>query len=690
MKRIVTLSAVIFASVVSLHAQFPNEVKWLTIQTDKPALLFSPGDAVSVTLQIKPGTGQSLSWVAVNQQEREMARAAAPVALSTNEPTTVSIDLGKPAEGFYVVRLAVTGGKNDVRTVVPVAVFGPPPSPDDSVKEPFFPVGVYDKYIINRDRIMCNTYLHAVCWTLRRAGLNAITSGNTVFPATVEQMDIAASWGVRVMVRADICSDPKVLNHPNAVALMYGDEPKTENIPQYKAKYDELKAAYPNKQVLTCMVGDSIGARGGHDPADVWNLLQPTTRFARFYPIRRNHYDLTHRRIAIDALPATAVFQLISTYNDTPWWFASQTFGQIATETRPEAYWGNPTPAELSGLTHLALAHGAKGLFGWAFQTHWQAGGKDVPCLVTQETLMPEDGKWQTWLDIAKFVTRFKTILLDAKRGGCEPAAERSELEVVPRQTSDGRKLIYVVNTDTRNVIESELWLFVAHVLSIRDLVADRDLPLTPGRWGRLKARVKLQPGEGRLYEVKIVDGPITADRIDTKSLLPIETNPIEPLGPDEKDLFKQVQALPAWWKFSADTNNVGQTNNWFAPDFDDSSWGYLRVGTFWDNLGVKLQKSHAWYRTSFVPSRKATGTKPLKLLFLGVDESAWVWLNGELICTHYPDNVDGWDRSFAIDVTGKLKPGQPNALAVRVLNRTASGGIYGKVALVTPTGKTR
>jgi hypothetical protein len=51
----------------------------------------------------------------------------------------------------------------------------------------------------------------------------------------------------------------------------------------------------------------------------------------------------------------------------------------------------------------------------------------------------------------------------------------------------------------------------------------------------------------------------------------------------------------------------------------------------------------------------------------------------------HYPDNVDGWDRSFSIDVSKKLRPGQPNIIAVRVINRIAAGGIYGKVALVTP-----
>lgn len=680
-------SAMVSLVISAAHAQTPGEVKWLSVVTDKPALLFAPGDAVSVTVRIKAGAAKTMTWVAVDQKDRELQRGSAPVVVSADAATELTVDMGKPEEGFYVIRLTLWDGPRDTdRTSVPVAVFGPPPAAtDESLKEPFFPVGVYDKYIINRDRVISNTYLHAICRTLRSAGLNCMTSGNTLLPPTVEQLDIAASWGIRAMIRTDMCTDPKALNHPNVLALMYGDEPKLENLEQYKKQYDLMKATYPEKNVLTCMVGDSIGARGGHDPSLVWNALQPTVRFVRYYPIRKGHYDLMHRRVVSGGLPASAVFQIIDSYADTPWWFASQTFGMIATDIRPETHWGNPTAAELSGLTHMALAHGAKGLLGWAFQTHWQQAGLDVPCLVKQDTLAPEDDKWQAWINVTAFATRFKSILLDAKRGNFEPVAERAELEVIPRQTSDGRRLIYVVNMDTRNVIESDMWIFAAHVLAIRDLVDDRDLSLTPGKWGRPTARVKLNPGEGRLYEVTMMTGPLAGDRVNLKELLPIMDHPIRPMGQDERDLFKQVQALPAWWRFSEDAENVGQDKKWFAADFDDSAWKYLRVGSFWDTQGIKIIKSQAWYRTQFTPSQKTVDAAKLKLLFLAADESAWVYLNGELICTHYPDNTDGWDRSFAIDVTGKLKPGVPNVLAVRVLNRMASGGIYGKVALVQP-----
>jgi hypothetical protein len=216
-------------------AQVPRAVKWLSIDGDKRALLFQPGSDVQIDLAIAPKSGTTLSWRAVDQKEKELARSESPVSLSADSKTKIEIKLGKRDEGFYVIRLDLLDGKTiKDSTSVPVALFGQHPPADESLKEPFFPVGVYDKYIVNRDLVISNTYLHAICWTLRKAGLNCITSGNTLLEPTTEQLDIAQSWGVRVMVRTDSVTDPKIINHPAVLALMYGDEPKVENIPAYK------------------------------------------------------------------------------------------------------------------------------------------------------------------------------------------------------------------------------------------------------------------------------------------------------------------------------------------------------------------------------------------------------------------------------------------------------------------------
>ena len=72
---------------------------------------------------------------------------------------------------------------------------------------------------------------------------------------------------------------------------------------------------------------------------------------------------------------------------------------------------------------------------------------------------------------------------------------------------------------------------------------------------------------------------------------------------------------------------------------------------------------------------------KKLELVFGAVDESAFVWLNGEKIGEH-DVGEGGWNDRFSIPITGKLKPGE-NDLVVRVLNRTGPGGIWKSVKIM-------
>jgi hypothetical protein len=66
---------------------------------------------------------------------------------------------------------------------------------------------------------------------------------------------------------------------------------------------------------------------------------------------------------------------------------------------------------------------------------------------------------------------------------------------------------------------------------------------------------------------------------------------------------------------------------------------------------------------------------------FGAVDESAWVYLNGEFAGEHDIGEA-GWDKPFGIDVTKAIQPGA-NVLAVRVLDRVLGGGIWKPVELL-------
>ena len=73
------------------------------------------------------------------------------------------------------------------------------------------------------------------------------------------------------------------------------------------------------------------------------------------------------------------------------------------------------------------------------------------------------------------------------------------------------------------------------------------------------------------------------------------------------------------------------------------------------------LNKHDYWYRTEFKTPSSLSG-KHLTLSFHGINYQATIWLNGQSLGT-----ITGAFIRGNFDVTGILKPGQTNVLAVRV-----------------------
>lgn len=127
-----------------------------------------------------------------------------------------------------------------------------------------------------------------------------------------------------------------------------------------------------------------------------------------------------------------------------------------------------------------------------------------------------------------------------------------------------------------------------------------------------------------------------------------------------------------------------GITARWFDPQMDHKNWKKVLIPEFW----AKENDPTAWYRIRFTLSKEAINAiegKAVYIVFEGVDESVWVWLNGEKIGSHSEDSNKGWDKPFVFDVTRHVKfDGYENLLAVKVLNRELAGGIWRPVLIVT------
>jgi hypothetical protein len=145
----------------------------------------------------------------------------------------------------------------------------------------------------------------------------------------------------------------------------------------------------------------------------------------------------------------------------------------------------------------------------------------------------------------------------------------------------------------------------------------------------------------------------------------------------DLKAKFDFVADLPKTWKFRPDLTREGEKAAWFAPGLDQTGWRDMQIGKFWDEQGVKLI-GDAWYRLEWnAPAGPFPDKAKWFLWFGAVDETATVWVNGVKVGAHDEPPDFGWDKRFSVDVTGRLKPGQLNTIAVKVGNSSLAGGIW-------------
>ncbi|MBP5530997.1 MAG: HEAT repeat domain-containing protein [Lentisphaeria bacterium] len=132
-------------------------------------------------------------------------------------------------------------------------------------------------------------------------------------------------------------------------------------------------------------------------------------------------------------------------------------------------------------------------------------------------------------------------------------------------------------------------------------------------------------------------------------------------------------------WKFATDADGIGHERDYFAVGFDDGKWAVLGVGN-WEEQGFKNYDGFAWYRIVFEAPPKGD-CNAVELNFGGVDEEAWVWLNGVYVGQHAVGQR-GWNETFQLDVTEEIRWGERNVLVVRVFDSKLGGGIWKPVKL--------
>ena len=143
-----------------------------------------------------------------------------------------------------------------------------------------------------------------------------------------------------------------------------------------------------------------------------------------------------------------------------------------------------------------------------------------------------------------------------------------------------------------------------------------------------------------------------------------------------------EVITLKRWkiddsnWKFITDPGAKGHTDKfkYFARKLNEKKWSPIKYG-YWEDQSFEDYDGIAWYRIRFTMPPKVDHNA-FELHFSGVDESAWVWLNGVYLGSH-DIGVAGHNKHFAVDGTKEVRFGEENLLVVRVKDTSAAGGIW-------------
>lgn len=151
--------------------------------------------------------------------------------------------------------------------------------------------------------------------------------------------------------------------------------------------------------------------------------------------------------------------------------------------------------------------------------------------------------------------------------------------------------------------------------------------------------------------------------------------------------------SLPQTWKF-----HTGDDPQWDQPDFNDSQWENIKIGSPWEDEGHPGYDGFAWYRTKVViPSSmksKSSLSQSLKIALGKIDDGDQVYLNGKLIGQNAERGGTIEQGDYNAERVYKLpmddpaiRWGQENTIAVRVLDHGGEGGMWAGPYYINTTG---
>ncbi len=136
-------------------------------------------------------------------------------------------------------------------------------------------------------------------------------------------------------------------------------------------------------------------------------------------------------------------------------------------------------------------------------------------------------------------------------------------------------------------------------------------------------------------------------------------------------------------WKFSPDTNNIGDKEKWYSVDYDDSQWKIIDAGQRWENQGYPDLDGYAWYRKTVDIPADWKG-KDIWIKFGGVNDAYDLFVNGRKVSSFGEANIGFAGKPSFTEVGKEIKPGESNLIAIKVNDWGNSGGLWHLPVIIT------
>jgi len=147
---------------------------------------------------------------------------------------------------------------------------------------------------------------------------------------------------------------------------------------------------------------------------------------------------------------------------------------------------------------------------------------------------------------------------------------------------------------------------------------------------------------------------------------------------------------LPKGWRVHFKAESGDPPADWAKPGFDDGKWHKLRADWQWYKLVNKPYTGKAWGRCTFkAPAADTCKDKRLFFYVGSLDERGVIYLNGQKVHSRVEDvESESWCTPFKFEVTGKVRLGEVNTLAVAADADETIGGVWRPIWLFSPKDK--